>query len=148
MIAQGDFMRFITEQTKERNRVFREIFSTQKFEICQEKLKSETLELKNKYDSTKSEIENVLLSVETPTGALTADYSNGYEEVLSEILRIENADTNELSLYNTELKSEEKRLEDLNVVMGKAEQAINIEKALNDALSFENENRPLLEKSY
>ena len=148
MIAQGDFMRFITEQTKERNRVFREIFSTQKFEICQEKLKSETLELKNKYDSTKSEIENVLLSVETPTGALTADYSNGYEEVLSEILRIENADTDELSLYNNELKSEEKRLEDLNVVMGKAEQAINIEKALNDALSFENENRPLLEKSY
>ena len=31
MIAQGDFMRFITEQTKERNRIFREIFSTQKF---------------------------------------------------------------------------------------------------------------------
>ena len=30
--------------------------------------------------------------------------------------------------------------------MGKAEQALNIEKALNAAVNFENENRPRLEK--
>ena len=147
MIAQGDFMRFITEQTKERNKVFREIFNTEKFEICQEKLKNETLELKNKYDSVKAEIESVLLTVETPEGTLNADYSNGYDNTLNEISKIETIDTEELASYNNELKAEEKRLEKLNVVMGKAQQAINIEKELTTAVRFDSENRPLLEKS-
>ncbi len=147
MIAQGDFMRFITEQTKERNKVFREIFNTEKFEICQEKLKNETLELKNKYDSVKAEIESVLLTVETPEGTLNADYSNGYDNTLNEISKIETIDTEELASYNNELKAEEKRLEELNVVMGKAQQAINIEKELTTAVRFDSENRPLLEKS-
>ncbi len=147
MIAQGDFMRFITEQTKERNKIFREIFNTEKFEICQEKLKTETLELKNKYDSVRAEIENTLLNAEIPEEDLTADYSNGYDEALNIILKIAAEDTDELASINNALRAEEERLEELNVIMGKAEHAENIEKALNAALFFDNENRQRLEKS-
>ena len=50
MIAQGDFLKLIMAKTEERRDIFREIFNTRFFQVLQERLKSSSGELHNKYD--------------------------------------------------------------------------------------------------
>ena len=46
MIAQGDFLKLLLADTKERQGIFREIFKTGYYQILQEKLKSESGKLR------------------------------------------------------------------------------------------------------
>lgn len=50
MIAQGDFLKLLLADTKERQGIFREIFKTGYYQILQEKLKSESGKLSDELD--------------------------------------------------------------------------------------------------
>lgn len=55
MIAQGDFLKLLFAKTEERSKIFREIFDTKRYQILQERLKSEAGVLRMQYeDLTKS----------------------------------------------------------------------------------------------
>lgn len=56
MIAQGDFMKLLLAPTDERKKIFRQIFKTERFQILQEKLKSEAFALKNQYEATQQNV--------------------------------------------------------------------------------------------
>lgn len=53
MIAQGDFLKLLHADTKERQKIFRDIFGTGAYQTIQEKLKEETSLLSKKYDEAK-----------------------------------------------------------------------------------------------
>ncbi len=50
MISQGDFRRLLQADTRERQKIFRDIFGTRPYEILQDKLKEETGLLRNQRD--------------------------------------------------------------------------------------------------
>lgn len=53
MIAQGDFLKLLHADTKERQKIFRDIFGTGAYQTIQEKLKEESSLLSKKYDEAK-----------------------------------------------------------------------------------------------
>ncbi len=50
MIAQGDFLRLLLADSKDRSAIFRKVFSTDFYERFQIELKDQSLKLKNEYD--------------------------------------------------------------------------------------------------
>ncbi len=56
MIAQGEFLKLLHADTKDRQKIFRDIFKTGYYQELQEKLKEETNSLIRKYENTKSSI--------------------------------------------------------------------------------------------
>lgn len=56
MIAQGDFMKLITEDTAQRREILRHIFKTKNYQTLQESLKQQSSELKNVCDNHRRSI--------------------------------------------------------------------------------------------
>ena len=50
MIAQGDFLKLLLADTKERGKIFRDIFKTERFKVLQEELQRKSNELKREYE--------------------------------------------------------------------------------------------------
>lgn len=50
MIAQGDFLKLLLADTKERGKIFRDIFKTERFKVLQEELQRKNNELKREYE--------------------------------------------------------------------------------------------------
>ncbi len=51
MIAQGDFLKLLLADTKDRQEIFRKIFRTEQFSRLQERLKEQTQQVSKKYDA-------------------------------------------------------------------------------------------------
>lgn len=56
MIAQGDFLKLLLADTRERREIFREIFKTELFGVLQDKLKEESSELSKKCETAKASV--------------------------------------------------------------------------------------------
>ncbi len=71
MIAQGDFQKLLFANTKERAKIFRQIFKTGLYQTLQEKLSKAEIEQKNEYNELKRSIEQYIGSIvctqNTPT---------------------------------------------------------------------------------
>ena len=75
MIAQGDFLRLLLADTKERQAIFREIFQTGFYQTLQDRLREKTMELSRQYEAAKS-------SIRQHTGG--AQWTGGGDQVLLE----------------------------------------------------------------
>ena len=60
MIAQGDFLKLLLADTKERQGIFREIFKTGYYQILQEKLKSESGKLSDELEFARRSVNQYL----------------------------------------------------------------------------------------
>ena len=56
MIAQGDFMKLLNAETKDRREIFRSIFNTNSYRVLQERLSAEARNLRAEYDNKKRAI--------------------------------------------------------------------------------------------
>ena len=56
MIAQGDFLRLLLAETKDRQAIFRDIFQTRLYQTLQERLREETAALSRQYEEKKRSI--------------------------------------------------------------------------------------------
>ncbi len=65
MIAQGDFLKLLLADTKERKAIFRKLFKTQKYEQLQDRLKDESRILGNEYDALEKSISQYVLGIST-----------------------------------------------------------------------------------
>ena len=63
MIAQGDFLKLLLADTKERQGIFREIFKTGYYQILQEKLKSESGKLSDELEFARRSVDQYLEGV-------------------------------------------------------------------------------------
>ena len=74
MIAQGDFLKLLLADTKERQNIFREIFGTGNFRAFQDRLAAEAAELGRQVDAGRSSVKQYI------SGAVSDD-----DEVMSEL---------------------------------------------------------------
>lgn len=77
MIAQGDFLRLLLAETKERQAIFREIFQTRLYQTIQDRLREETAALSRQYEAKKR-------SIEQYTGGAQCGGEGGYRVLLEE----------------------------------------------------------------
>lgn len=153
MIAQGDFLKLLLAETKERQSIFREIFKTGFYQTIQRKLSLEASSLSRLCD-------NAALSVRQYIGGMLCDE----DDVLS--LEVEKAKSGGmmtaevLELIDTllkkdeELKAEldsqlflcEKEIEGISSQLAKAEDYANSKKELNEATASEKAKALLLKE--
>ena len=78
MIAQGDFMKLITEDTVQRREILRHIFKTKNYQTLQEELKQQS-------SSLKSECENHRVSLRQYVSGIVCDEEDEYAEDVEKI---------------------------------------------------------------
>lgn len=123
MIAQGDFLKVLLADTKQRQTIFRELFKTENYQKLEEVLKKEAIHLKKQQDEIKRSInqyingiqcdENNLLILEVekakqPNGMLTSD-------VLELVKKLVEQDEQGYAKLDDEQKYIESELEKVNL---------------------------------
>lgn len=136
MIAQGDFLKLLLADTKNRQAIFREIFETKYYQIFQERLKKEASDLNNRCDAEKRSIrqylngmkcdeKNVVLPEvdQAKEGKLPAD------EVIALLSQLLQEDRKELETLEERIGNAEARS---GVIHAELEQANQLEKLNSD----------------
>ena len=128
MIAQGDFLKILLEETKDRRTHFREIFKTYLYSDFQEKLKKEAQKVENDRNGQKRAVEIHLKSIACPENnplEMEAEKARSGElltdQAVSLIMRIMEQDTCLQEKMSEEEKKLEERIGELNQLLGKAE---------------------------
>ncbi|MCQ2398804.1 MAG: SMC family ATPase, partial [Sphaerochaetaceae bacterium] len=85
MIAQGDFKELLKDNTKERIAIFRKLFKTENFNNLQEKLKSASIELKNRYEETERSISQYVDGLSLPEDVSKPENTGNYDAVIETI---------------------------------------------------------------
>lgn len=94
MIAQGDFMKILLADTKERSKIFRKIFNTEKYEFFEKKLDELNEKYKNQYKSLTNTLndskENISLDENEEFFEKFPDYKDkiqiSFQEFLQEVI--------------------------------------------------------------
>lgn len=148
MIAQGDFLKLLLASTKERIVIFRDIFNTKPYLNFQDSLKKETANLKNHYNTLGKSIAQYIDGIIFPDEILTEEVkSKSVEEILDFLQELIENDTNLQKELQEKLTANEKELESVNKILGKAEiQAQNIKK-MEQAKSIISTESPKFEKA-
>ncbi len=153
MIAQGDFLKLLLAKTEERSKIFREIFGTEKYLSLQDKLKTEALALKSKYDEVCGDIIRYIDSIEADSQ--DTDYMEikkiketkklpSVDDAKSAMENIIKRDNDILKELRTGIFELEEKLERINNLMGKAEAAKRAKDEMEKAKIAINENEPRL----
>lgn len=129
MIAQGDFLKLLLADTKDRQAIFRNIFKTGYYEILENKLKEESGKLNRQCEYVKGSIiqyingimcdENNVLSIEVKNakcGRMSID------DIIELIVKILEQDKFAETILEKQLKNIEKQLATANTNIGKAEE--------------------------
>lgn len=139
LISQGDFRRLLQAGTKERQKIFRDIFHTGFYDLLQNRLKAETLSLLN-------QLKENARSIRQYTGEITCGEASGYRSelekaregelpssdlvpLLEKLLDEDKAADERLNGRQEEL---EKAGKDLTEKRLKAEEALKAERAIGE----------------
>ena len=125
MIAQGDFLRLLLAPTEERKKIFRQVFKTERFQVLQEKIKSEALELGREYERIRSSIRQYVQGVVCREGDPNTQMLDGerpLEDVLEAIGKIIAADEELRTELEARLNSAEKEISAAEAKIVRAEE--------------------------
>ena len=123
MIAQGDFMKILLADTKERSQTFRKIFNTEKYESFEKKLDELNDKYKNQYNSLTDKLsnskENISFDENEEFLEKFPDYENriktDFQEFLQEVIDFQKKKNDIYSRENDEIQAKkEKNLLALN----------------------------------
>ncbi len=149
MIAQGDFLKLLLAPTSERQKIFRDIFKTERFDELQNELKAASSAALAECEKLSSEIRRCAASAvyddEKYAEIFGAEYirTDAAIEALGGIIEADEAKSEKLTAEAERLA---KRLEDLNRRIGKAEETELARKALSDAEAQLKDAEPELER--
>ena len=148
MIAQGDFLKILLEDTGKRQEHFREIFRTQVFDLFQAELKNAAAEVQKQRDqqkkSTQIYIGRIRCAENDPLGLQAEKAKQGEmlaEDVVSLLEKLTAQDREAQQGIEAELKANSDRLGEVNRVLGKAEE---LRKAREGREKAENERNKML----
>ena len=140
MIAQGDFLKLLLADTKDRQEQFRKIFRTQVFEAFQRKLKDEVKktsdERKRAQDSIRQFVSGILCEEDSPMEPRVRDAKAGAmqtEEILALLDTLTESDARKDGEVRSELETLAKRLESVNGAIGRAEEQERTRRSLKQA---------------
>ena len=142
MIAQGDFLKLLLAETKERQAIFREIFKTGHFLTLQERLKTESSSLGRSYETARDRVEQYISGIEwkedpgeLPVGELLEKLQEQLEE-----------DEREKKRQEELLEKTERELETINSNIHKAEEVYKRKEELAGAEHIREEQLLRLEE--
>ena len=140
MIAQGDFLKLLLADTKERQAIFRELFQTGRYQILQERLKEETGKLRDacalENEGVRQYIRDLSCEQEDPLAPLLEQARAGrlpmpeVEELADRLIRQDQRLQQEAA---ERLAETEERLEEISRELGKAEAREKAEEELEQA---------------
>lgn len=143
MIAQGDFLKLLLAETKERQAIFRELFQTGYYQILQEKLKNESGSLAKQCEAARSSvkqyIDGVLCDETDELYFSLKDAQKGEmltEDVISLIKEILDKDRVSSAKVEDRIRKVEEEIEDITAVLSRAEER---KKAREDLVKAEEE---------
>lgn len=127
MIAQGDFLKLLLADTKERQGIFREIFKTGYYQILQEKLKSESGKLSDELEFARRSVNQYLegVSVDFTQIPLT--------EAIDEIQNLVDKDQLDVENLSEKIKNVQKELEKVQEHLQKAQTRSQTLRTLEEA---------------
>ena len=140
MIAQGDFLKLLLADTKERQAIFREIFHTGYYQVLQERLKEETRSLAAECENERRSIRQYISGIRCEESDLRAASvekakSDGLpmEEVFLLLKDLIGRDEEKASEFRDRLSKTEKALEAVNMRRNQAEDRRKTQDALTAA---------------
>ncbi len=151
MIAQGDFLKLILAETKERQKIFREIFKTGFYQTLQDRLKNESGDLAKEYDKAKESVNqyiNGILCDEDDVLSIDVQKAKSGDIMTADVITlIEKLIEKDAVLSETVQKNItdiEKNIENINASLTKAETYSKAEKDLESAQQQQIEKSPSL----
>ncbi|MBQ9661941.1 MAG: SMC family ATPase [Oscillospiraceae bacterium] len=129
MIAQGDFLRLLLADTRDRQEIFRELFHTGTYQTFQDRVKDETVKLARECDELRRSIDQYLrgtMADEDDPGAQELARAKEGKLPIAEALTLLDGmlarDRAALDLTGAELSELDRRLGLVNAGLGKAEE--------------------------
>lgn len=129
MIAQGDFLKLLLADTKERQEIFRELFQTRNYQILQEQLKSESGLLNRQREVLKSSVEQYICGIlceDTDELSIELKRAKEGKMLIGDIVELTDKllahDREREEKLEIELAAVEKQLEEVNGKLTKAEE--------------------------
>lgn len=121
MIAQGDFLKLLLAETKDRQKIFREIFKTGYYQVLQDKLKEEAAALSKEFDRARQSIEQYIAGIVCDPSSTYADSVHRAQNVgmaIEQVLELLEGILTEDETIDDKLKKQtaevESKLTDLN----------------------------------
>lgn len=129
MIAQGDFLKLILADTRERQAIFREIFRTGPYQVFQERLKAESGKLRAECEKAREGvsqyIQGIQCGAESPLRAQAEMVRAGkmpMEEVMEALRALLAEDEGAEADIEDQMRGVDEGLEKANVLLGQAEE--------------------------
>ena len=137
MIAQGDFMKLLLADTKERQGIFREIFKTGYYQVLQEKLKSESGKLSDELEFARRSVNQYLEGVIVPenvVGSENTDFTQiPLAEAIDEIQGLVEKDQADVENISKKIINVQKELEKTQEHLQKAQTRVQTLYTLENA---------------
>ena len=121
MVAQGDFLRLIYASTAERSAIFRRIFSTQPYQLLQDRLNEQFRSLKRSFEDMQRSIEQYIDGIMLPPEEQADFAAMTYPQTAAYLEKIIAADEKAEQSKDTELKSVDLQLEKLTAELTQAQ---------------------------
>ncbi len=129
MIAQGDFLKLLLADTRERQGIFRDIFHTGPYQVFQEKLKGEAGKLRTECDRARSSVAQYIQGIQCPEDSPLASRAEQarsgelpaaeVQELFSELLQEDEEGRKALEAETGKLDRE---LEEVHALLAQAEE--------------------------
>lgn len=120
MIAQGEFRKILLDKTENRKEIFRQIFKTHKFEEIQERIKTETIALKNKFNETKQNLSIYVNGIVCDSNGIHAE---SVEKAKADQLTIQEIIDLLTEIIASDKIANENLAQEISVIDGKLEKA-------------------------
>ena len=137
MLAQGEFKKLLLADTTERQKIFREIFKTNRYSYLQDELKKVAKELEDECkmlkQSTDQYVSGIICDEDSPVSIEVRRAKNGEmpaAERIELVSRLINNDKASEKEYGNTVAKLEERIEALNNLIGKAEEYSKLEASL------------------
>lgn len=153
MLAQGDFLKLLLAETKDRQKIFRDLFQTQYYQTLQLQIKDKWSELfgqcQDARRSVNQYIEGIICDAENVLSEEVAQAKAGEKmtaEVLNLLEQLLCEDTTAVEKKSKDLAKVQADLDQVSANLGKAEERKKAEQRLQILQDEEQEAKVLLEK--
>lgn len=146
MLAQGEFRKLLNCDTKERNDVFRRIFSTDYIRRFQDRLTKMAGDLRDEYDSAEEKLLDAMGSADIPEDSPYRSDYDGKKESISYAKEVSELLSQQLGLDSARMADVQSRSKDIEGRKAKLNQDLAEARALNDRIASLETERGISEK--
>ncbi len=151
MLAQGDFLKLLLADTKQRQEIFRELFQTRLYQTLQYRLEDKRKEIYGQVEDGKKSVQQYILGIQVDKDdVLSIDVKNAQsgnmttEDVVELLDKLTDQDLALKDRLDSELKKLNDDLEAVNKIIGAAEEIEKARKAKKEAESKLEKEEPKL----